>query len=359
MVAGDANTSRQEFLENLFHRIGLIVLLDFHAVDASRLCFAFQAVGRERMRQSIGLFVQMQGRIGDEQQITLLRATLPKGDGDRLAHAQLTEDPAEHGVVWLHASKALRTELSTHWGYEGINANFPTEAYFGLRPRRGPDAGRPFEMFFVQNPGEPPVLAYEGDRDKATRFEFKIREMPTYNLPDQPIIRDFDPSTGYFPNGNRPIGVVSDPGNIAAIATTDFAFGPRIGDHLLFLVSAGYLGRSYVAERLTGSGNGHDRDALARLLAPMAQQPGVGISDVVNRLTRLLSRASGVEQDEAARVRSTWPRVACATSWASRPPAADSRPFSRWFGRAGLSTSPPNGAPNRRRDFASTRTPTL
>lgn len=302
VVVGDVSETRQRLLDNLFHRIGLIVLVDFHAIDASRLRFTLEGIGRYRMRQTVGLFVQMRSRFGDSDQLLVLRRQLPKAPSNNIIYASPTSFPRDHGMIWLRSSRALRAGLANFYGVPDIGLNHPTETYFALNPQSGSEAQKPFPTLIVQNSGDPCPLSSDEDRNGTSPFEIEIRAVYGHGGGGRKILRECDASPCGFSRQASRIVVVSDPGNAEDVLDAGNVFRPREGDGLTVLVSQGYPGLSYLEDRLDPGGVLHDRDYRRRMWQPMAQQLGIGITDVANRLARLLSRPEGVEQDEVVRV---------------------------------------------------------
>lgn len=307
IVLDYSRSVRGEFLDNLLRRTGLFVALDFHAVDASLLLLTLQEMNSATLPNKVGFLVQMRSRQSMDSQLLGIRTQIPSGN-TAVRRAQTRPVPVEIGTLWFFGSDEMRRALIAYHNYPPVTRDYKTEAYFALAPRRQALPAEDLPIFFLQAPNEPPLFEALEARMRGTQ-QFGDDELIRRRYVEKRVgangtgERD-DPGeyvgSSYVPATDVRICVVSDIGNVFDCLGSDYAFWAGGDDYLSIVVSEGYPGRRYLLD-LHDEGN-LDREAVEELLCPMAQEPGIGITDVANRLMQLLGRPEGLGEDDVRRI---------------------------------------------------------
>lgn len=276
--------NQNEFLLNFFRRLGLLVIVDFHCLDASLLVLALHQIDRTQVAEKVGLLVQMRRRRSDTNQILAIRGALtPKKSSRKATETQTASPGVTMGRLWLVGSEGSRQELAKRLGYPSAPIDHRTQAYFGLVPREAAQKSRNVAIFVLSGNHEP--HAFDALRTA-------LRNRSPHGSPKP--FRRHETGPCYVPSTDIRICVIPDTGNILDCLDVSYAFFGGSHDYLTFVVGEGYSGRRYLVDRYKVV----DRS----LLMPMAQEPGIGITDVANSLAILMSRPEGVCEDDVTRL---------------------------------------------------------
>ena len=291
---------RKKAQTDLLRRVGLFALIDFHNIDVCRYLFAFNRIDKTLLGEEVGLFVQMHDRHKLEPQINRVRTNLPYSE--RPIPSALNPRIKERGTILLSASGDLRRALANYWGYSDLgDISVQSENFFALWPRESdPSIDPPFPVFFLQ--GSRDWAFIPDDQDDQGLFETLIRNRQKYAA-EKKLLRPGEASSIYLPQlGNPRLTIVSDHGNATEWLESSYSFwDPGDADQLVVIVSEGYPGRSYLLQRYKKWKENEDYQLRRAILQPMAQEAGIGVTEVASRLGRLLARPEGATQEEVAK----------------------------------------------------------
>jgi hypothetical protein len=270
--------SRGEF-ELSLRRTRLVVLVDFHAIDACRLYLGLARLRNELDLDKQAVLCLSRHRIGLEEQLRLLIPGVePLRPIERFATTSreqplkicwsdgfdLPERLAQSGRIIVDRTVHSSTYLVLAGATDGLPASVLVDE--AINPPHD------FEHFKS-------ALEARGESALARRLE-RTRRLAHY-APAAPIR----------------VSIVQDGGNLADVVDGGFDFFHAPGDRLVHFVSAPYPVRQFAVDWLRS-----DPDGFKAHAAPFAQKPGIGLTELAIRIETALREDEGVDERELARL---------------------------------------------------------
>ena len=266
----------QDFALSL-QRTRLVVLIDFHAVDACRLNLGLARLQRHLDLQSVAVLCVSRRRVGLEEQVSLL---FPGREGKSGEVQEFTTrpNPAQRFQICWREGPDFRARLRS-LGALTEGPKLDSSVYLSIV---GADEALPVAVLAdravntlgdFENLGD--LLESKGQSDVADRLAATLRL--THYAPPQPVR----------------ISIVQDTGNLADAVGGRYDFFHAGEDRLIHVVSWPYPARDFAFDWLGWGPESFASDAI-----PFAQKPDIGLTELAIRIENALREADGLDEPE-------------------------------------------------------------
>ena len=266
----------QDFALSL-QRTRLVVLIDFHAVDACRLNLGLARLQRHLDLQSVAVLCVSRRRVGLEEQVSLL---FPGREGKSGEVQEFTTrpNPAQRFQICWREGPDFRARLRS-LGALTEGPKLDSSVYLSIV---GADEALPVAVLAdravntlgdFENLGD--LLESKGQSDVADRLAATTRL--THYAPPQPVR----------------ISIVQDTGNLADAVGGRYDFFHAGEDRLIHVVSWPYPARDFAFDWLGWGPESFASDAI-----PFAQKPDIGLTELAIRIENALREADGLDEPE-------------------------------------------------------------
>ena len=290
------------FQVNTLDRLGLLVFLDLHNLNPSRLRTTFLFMGNVGRLKKCGVLMQGLKR----QPVDALKSTILSGHDDFSGNPNLEIDAncdiSRHSKKWEMVVKpssefksAMLAPISKLIDDTPVEAfsNFQLENFFSLStPELIPSSKhRALGVFLEQD-----AL----DQSDSESFKKEMSKVSNKNIE---FHADTIRGASLVSSDKKQVLVLEDRGHLYDSLAIDSTFDPATPDFCSIVVSYGYPGREYLLSNL----NKTKKELAESLLkepktAPFAPLPGTGIAEVANRLLSLMKQKNGLNEKEAERL---------------------------------------------------------
>ncbi len=272
--------SKQEFHHSL-RRTRLIVLIDFHAIDACRLYLGLTRLEDLLDLQKESVLCLSRRRLGFEEQI---KSLFDRGE-EISAVREYSIGPSKRPTYWIawNDSAELRGEFVSEEHKFRPPFMYDTSAYLSLVGGGEPFAGAVLFSDKLNIPDDCDRLRDDLNNDGENRLAARVQS--TERL------------VHFAPRLNTRISIVQDDGNLSEVLSARYDFYRTPTDRLVHIVCKPRPAHEFAVDWLKADADSFRAEAL-----PYAQKPGIGLTELVVRVESALQAAGGLEQAELRKV---------------------------------------------------------